>query len=97
MQAIEEAGFVRWTEGERFPGSKYYVVYSPDMDRAEKEKALCDLSDEPDIRLILGLMGGLEVGHNLQACSYMYLVEPWYVAVAEDCMLCKSDCLLDFR
>lgn len=80
VSAAETAGYVRWTSApapaplaEGAPG--HYVLHSPEMTRAEKDRALSDLKHEPSIKIIVGLIGALDEGKNLQFCNHMYLME----------------------
>lgn len=80
VSAIEAAGYVRWTStsapsalAEGAPG--HYVLHSPDMARAAKDQALNDLKEQPSVKILVGLIGALDEGKNLQICNHMYLME----------------------
>jgi hypothetical protein len=80
VSAIEAAGYVRWTStsgpsvlAENAPG--HYVLHSPDMARAAKDQALSDLKEQPSVKILVGLIGALDEGKNLQSCNHMYLME----------------------
>jgi hypothetical protein len=57
----------------------YYVVYDPYdstiTSRQEKDGLLKVLEDEPEVKLLIGTIGPLTVGKNLQCCNHLILLD----------------------
>jgi hypothetical protein len=90
VMAVEKAGYKRWQSyrqvqpdkngiDEYLPG--YYVCYAPSLSRGENTRALLDLEDRAEVKLIIGLTDALMEGKNLHMCNHLYMMDIPYVVI----------------